>query len=74
MSDLQTILSRLDDMALTASPYLRGDTAAANYTGLKSAKTFRKWADSARVKPSRADGVNTWSKADINKAMERGKI
>ena len=73
MNDLQTILSRLDDLALTTSPYLRGDTAAANYTGLKSAKTFRKWADFAKVKPSRADGLNTWSKADINKAMDRFK-
>ena len=79
MNDLQTILSRLDVFAavsmaaVSVSPYLRGDKAAAIYCDLKSAKTFRKWADSARVKPSRADGVNTWSKADIQKAMDRFK-
>jgi hypothetical protein len=74
MNELQTILSRLDDLALTTSPYLRGDTAAARFAGFKTAKTFLKWAVAARVKPSRADGLNTWSKRDIDKAIERGKI
>lgn len=46
---------------------------AAHFAGYQSRKAFRNWAKNNGVKPSPDEGVNFWSRVDINKARERGK-
>lgn len=76
MTDLETILARLDRIEAKlpdSSPWIRGDQEAALYAGYRSKKAFVTWAQSVGMKPSKGDGLNFWSRRDIDKARERGK-
>ena len=80
MTTLETIESRIVQIqaaieALQPDPprRLRGDESAARFAGYQSRKAFRAWAKENGIKPSVDGGLNFWSRADINKARERGK-
>lgn len=80
MITLERLSQQIDQLRATIeglqpdpSPWLRGDKAAAHFAGYQSRKAFRNWAKNNGVKPSPDEGVNFWSRVDINKARERGK-
>ena len=73
LSELRGIRARLDSFKPDLSPWIKGDLSAAKYAGYRTAKAFLKWARSNGIKPS-VDGCNFWSRADISKAREKGKL
>lgn len=76
MSDLEAILVRLERIEAKlpdSSPWIRGDQEAAKYAGYQSKKSFVAWAKASGIKPSKSDGLNFWSRREIDKARERGQ-
>ena len=55
------------------SPYLRGDTEAGQYLGLRDlqGRSFRNWAENVRLPYSVIAGVRTYRRADIDRAWLR---
>jgi hypothetical protein len=70
---LAQIRATLEGLQPDHSPWLRGDESAARFAGYQSRKAFRAWAKESGIRPSVDGGLNFWSRADINKARERGK-
>jgi hypothetical protein len=80
MTTLETIEARIlqiqaaiEGLQPDHSPWLRGDESAARFAGYQSRKAFRAWAKEMGIRPSVDGGLNFWSRADINKARERGR-
>jgi hypothetical protein len=59
-----------------ASPYLRGDGAAAEYLGYEDpqGRKFREWAVANRVPFSEVGTVRTYRKRDLDKAWARKAV
>ena len=59
-----------------ASPWLKGDQAAADFLAYGSRSQFLKNAELKRIRPDRWDGNGSkfWSKSTLRKAREAGKI
>jgi len=73
-AELRAIREKLETISnVDASPWIKGDLAAARYAGYRTAKAFRAWARSIGMKPSVDEKCNFWSRADIAKGRERGK-
>jgi hypothetical protein len=81
MNDLSAQLDRIESLLLQQqqqvtgipSPWLRGDKAGAEYAGFKSVRGFLAWARSRGIRPDKSDGINFWSRRDIDGARERGR-
>ncbi len=62
--------SLLKERELDASPWLRGDKAAAAYAGFKSVNAFVLWAKSNRIKPIIDGRIKRWDRHAIVKARK----
>jgi hypothetical protein len=75
MKDLSAQLDRIEaalaSLGGIQSPWLRGDKAGAEYAGFKSARGFIRWASLKGIRPDKSDGINFWSRRDIDKAREK---
>ena len=73
-AELRAIREKLETISnVDASPWIKGDLAAARYAGYRTAKAFRAWARAVGIKPSVDEKCNFWSRSDIAKGRERGK-
>lgn len=74
---LASIERKLDaiikERELDASPYLRGDQAAANYAGYRSRGAFLRWAGEQGIRPRKDEQINFWAKHEIKKARDKQK-
>jgi hypothetical protein len=68
MTQLDRIENMLQQVTGIQSPWLRGDKAGAEYAGFKSVRGFIRWAGLKGIRPDKSDGLNFWSRREIDAA------
>lgn len=71
LSEICEIKAKLEAFTPSTSPWIKGDQKAAEWCGYKTRPPFLRLMKKIGVKPRVDDGCNFWSKAKIEKAIER---